>query len=57
MKLIEDTEVLRNKSVPLALCPSHIGLGSNCRLRGESLNTLRTSDANLRFYITTAQDG
>ena len=22
-----------------------------------SLNTLRTGDANLRFYITTAQDG
>ena len=23
----------------------------------QQLNTLRTGDANLRFYITTAQDG
>ena len=25
--------------------------------RSESLNTLRTGDADLRFYITTVQDG
>jgi hypothetical protein len=43
MILTEESEVLRRKkkSVPLALCQSQIGLGSKCRVRGESLNTRR----------------
>jgi len=42
MILTEEAEVLRNKSVPLALCPSQTGLGSNCRLRGERRDTRRS---------------
>jgi len=42
MILTGETEVLRNKSVQLALCPSQIDLGSNCRLRGDSRNTRRS---------------
>lgn len=42
MKRIGQPEVLRNRSVPMALCPSQIGLGSNCRLRGERLTTRRS---------------
>ena len=43
MILTEEAEVLRNKSVPLALCPSQIGLGSNCCIRGDSLDTSRSA--------------
>jgi len=33
------------------------GKGDWRKLYNEKLNTLRTGDANLRFYVTTVQDG
>ena len=35
-------------------CTFTVGM---CNLRDGSVNTLRTGDADLRFYITTVQDG
>jgi len=36
-------------------CITVVGSHTTCQFR--SLNTLRTGDADLRFYISTMQDG
>jgi len=42
----------------LEVVKSHIHTHMQWRLsKGRRVNTLRTGDADLRFYITTVQDG
>ena len=54
---------LENHKTPLPLMTDTSWLGGKqLRLRGtaaglDNLNTLRKGDADLRFYITTVQDG